>query len=99
MMESMSFLAPPQQPITHQADPEVYGQSPIELVKLVLRARREEALKTEVDGIARQHGDQGLTERALQQPFRGRSPGFTSIGCQSLVCAGPGGIAFDRPNV
>src|SRR5450759_663783 len=66
----------PHQPVTHQADPEIYGQSPIDLVKLVLRARREEPLHAEVNGIPRQHGDQGLPEPALPQPFHGRSPGL-----------------------
>src|ERR1019366_8021737 len=62
----------PHQPVTHQADPEVYGQSPIDLVKSVLRTRRQEPLHAEVNGVSRQHGDQGLPERALEQPYRGR---------------------------
>ena len=79
----------PHQPVTHQADPEVYGQSPIDLVKSVLRARRQEPLHAEVNGVPRQHGDQGLPERALEQPYRGRSPGPRGSQCRvaSCICA------------
>ena len=52
----------PHQPVTHQADPEVYGQSPIDLLKSVLRARRQEPLQAEVNSISRQHSNQGLPE-------------------------------------
>ena len=48
----------PQQTVAHQTEPEIYGQSPIDLEGLVLRERREEPLHAEVNGIPRQHRDQ-----------------------------------------
>src|SRR5947199_9853275 len=66
----------PQQAVTRQAYPEVYSQPPIELINLVLRALRQELRHAEVDGVARQHGNQGLPERLLDPNSRAGGSGL-----------------------
>src|SRR5436309_5993375 len=66
----------PQQAVTRQAYPEVYSQPPIELINLVLRALRQELRHAEVDGVARQHGNQGLPERLLDANSRAGGTGL-----------------------
>jgi hypothetical protein len=50
----------PNQSVTHQADPEVDSQSPIDLVAVVLRARWQKSFSAEVNCVPGQHSNQGL---------------------------------------
>jgi len=64
------------QKIADHADPEVDRQSPIDTIKLMLSARRKVSIDTVVDGVSRQHGDERLPERAVEDgTFRYRHPG------------------------
>src|SRR5437867_3312903 len=55
------------QSVTQEADPEVDRQSPIDLVDVVLPARRQVSLGTEVNRTPDQHSNQGLPERPFHE--------------------------------
>jgi hypothetical protein len=65
----------PHQPVAHQADPEIHRRAPIELVNVMLRARRQISLDAQVNRIPGQYSNQGLPELP---PHQGQSTILTA---------------------